>query len=172
LAFAGTLGTISRIEHALAEYQLAEVRPVKGGPVPAYERPENGNNAVEVPPGSYIATVLDLTGLGRVYAEARPRFRLQQFRDYAVTYPVDAAQINDFLGERLEDPNRQETFLKRSCVRYRCTADTLTGKCAQQGRPNGGRFNRFLSEAILGSGRGRLGFRVSNPRGWLSSDTH
>src|SRR5258708_6475427 len=104
--FAGTLSAVDQIAQALADYQSTEVRPIKGGPLPAYQRPENGNNAVEVPRRSHVGTVLDLTGLGRVYAEARPSFRLRQFRDYAVTNPADAAQINDFLTPRLGDPNQ------------------------------------------------------------------
>ena len=110
--FAGTLVAVDRIARAIEDYQATEVRPVKGGPLPAYQRPENGNNAVEIPARSHVVTILDLTGLGRVYAEARPSFKLPQFRDYAVTNPADSMQINDFLASRLGDPNQQEAFLK------------------------------------------------------------
>src|SRR5258708_40144729 len=93
--FAGTLSAVDQIAQALADYQSTEVRPIKGGPLPAYQRPENGNNAVEAPRRSHDGTMLDLTGLGRLYAEARPSFRLRPVRADAVTNPAATADLHD-----------------------------------------------------------------------------
>jgi hypothetical protein len=122
-AFAGDLTALDRAQRALEEYQTAEVRPSVGvGILPAYARPDNENNSVALPPGAHIGTVLDLTRLGRIYAEAKSAFRLREFRAYAVTDPRNYSQVNDFLGERLNDPALREPFLKalfRAWTRYR-----------------------------------------------------
>src|SRR5208283_2257837 len=71
-AFAGPLADLDAIRRVLEAYQDEQVRPLIGaGLEPAYARPENHNNKVDLAPGSEIATVLDLTRLGRVYAEAK-----------------------------------------------------------------------------------------------------
>ena len=122
-ASAGELTALDRVQLALEEYQAVDVRPSIGvGLLPAYARPENENNSVELPPGAHIGTVLDLTRLGRVYAEAKATFRLPEFQAYAVTDPRDYSQVNDFLGTRLNDSVLKEPFLKalfRACTRYR-----------------------------------------------------
>ena len=122
-ASAGELTMLDRVQRAIEEYQTAEVRPsISLGLLPAYARPENENNSVELPPGTHVGTVLDLTRLGRVYAEAKAAFRLPEFRAYAVTDPRNHSQVNGFLGDQLNDPARKEPFLKalfHAWTRYR-----------------------------------------------------
>lgn len=121
--FAGQLTAMDRVQQALEEYQTGEVRPlITSGLQPAYARAANANNAVSLPAGSHVGAVLDLTRLGRVYAEAKATFKLPEFRSYAVTDPRDYSQVNDFLTERLNDPADRDPFLKalfRACARYR-----------------------------------------------------
>lgn len=122
-SLAGPLTAFDRVQQALEEYQTAEVRPlITSGLQPAYARAANENNAVELPAGSHIGAVLDLTRLGRVYAEAKATFKAPEFRSYAVTDPRNYSQVNEFLAERLNDPANRDPFLKalfRACARYR-----------------------------------------------------
>jgi hypothetical protein len=122
-ALAGDMAAFDQVQAALESYQTAEVRPlIRDGLEPAYARADNASNAAVLPPRTYLATVLDLTRLGRVYAEARASFRLPQFDLYAVTDPRDSAQINAFLAPRLDDPDGREPFLRavfRAMALYR-----------------------------------------------------
>jgi hypothetical protein len=112
-AFAGNLTEFASLQQAIEEYQGNEVRPlVKWRVAPAYARQENENNKVELLARAHVATVLNLTRLGRVYAEANATFKMPEFHTYAVTNPRDAVQVNDFLSARLTDPGQQERFLK------------------------------------------------------------
>jgi len=127
-AFAGDLSRIDVIQRALESYQLEEVRPsISARTEPAYARTDNENNRVRLAPGSHVATVLDLTRLGRIYAEAGATFGLPAFRLFAVTDPRNVSQINDFIGRRLGDPLQRESFLReilRARRRYRKTVET------------------------------------------------
>jgi hypothetical protein len=127
-AFAGDLADLDAIRKVLEAYQEEQVRPLIGaGLAPAYARADNHNNKVDLAPGSDIATVLDLTRLGRVYAEAKSTFKIPEFRRYDVTDPRDSAQINEFLGARLTDSTRVEPFLQavlRARRRYRKAIET------------------------------------------------
>jgi hypothetical protein len=121
-AFAGKLAAFEQIHRALEEYQ-EEVRPaIKTGLQPAYARADNANNMVELPKGSRVGTVLDLTRLGRIYAEAKATFRLAEFRSYTATDPRNYSDVNEFLAGQLDNPARREPFLKAlfgAWARYR-----------------------------------------------------
>jgi len=121
-AFAGNMADIRLVQHAIELYQLREVRPlVSAGVPPAYARPENAKNIVEEPP-EYVATILNLTGLSSVYAEAWKTFGIPEFQKYEVTDQRGSQQVNDFLSNRLTDPAQRESFLQatlRALRRYR-----------------------------------------------------
>ena len=123
LSAAGELASIDQVREALEDYQWKEVRPfLKNGTPPAYVRTENANNMAALNADTRLGTVLDLTRLGRVYAEAKSFFKLPEFSTYEVTDPRDRTQINEFLAIRLEDPARRETFLRaifKVMARYR-----------------------------------------------------
>ena len=119
---AGELASILHVHQALDDYQSTHVRPrVKLGNPPAYARSDNANNAV-LPGGTLLGTVLDLTRLGRVYAEAKSTLKMAEFSSFAVTDPRDRTQVNDFLTIGLDDPTKQRPFLTaifRAMARYR-----------------------------------------------------
>ena len=119
----GDLASIAQIHKALDEYQSNYVRPsLKGGIPPAYAHSNNANNIAVLGPDAHLGTVLDLTRLGRVYAEAKSTFKLPEFSTYEVTDPGDRTQINDFLAIRLTDPVQRRTFLNaifKAMARYR-----------------------------------------------------
>src|ERR1022692_4952176 len=84
-AFAGDIAELNLIQRAMELYQLREVRPLASAALqPAYARPENESNKVELPPGSHVATVLNLTRLSRIYAEAWATFRIPEFQTCAL----------------------------------------------------------------------------------------
>ena len=122
----GVLKSIADIEGALVEYQKY-VRPSRAGKdAPAYRLPENEGNAVVLPPGTEIATFLDLTRLGRIFAEAKSEFKLAEFADYEATDPRAYAQINKFLGDNFSKPSRRIPLLEailRARTRYRLTTE-------------------------------------------------
>lgn len=92
---AGELISITQIGTALEDYQSKHVRPfLKEGKPPAYARSENLNNLAAPLMDTHLGTVLDLTRLGRVYAEAKSTFKLPEFSTYEVTFPRDRTQIN------------------------------------------------------------------------------
>jgi hypothetical protein len=108
---AGVLDQAHAIRDSLRRYQTAEVRPLKTSDVkPAYLRGDNTSNRVDPPPRTFVATLLDLTRLGHIYADAAAR-RVPAFRRFAVTDPRDHTQVNDFIGPRLSDPAQRRTFL-------------------------------------------------------------
>ena len=112
-AFAGDMLHFDQIQDALENYQIAEVRPLaKSGLPPAYERLENANNVVELSNTAHLATVLDLTRLGYIYAEAWTRFKIPEFKTYAETNPRGSTEVNDFLAIHFNDPGKRETFLE------------------------------------------------------------
>jgi hypothetical protein len=120
---AGDLLSITDIREALEDYQARRVRPLrKTGTPPAYALPNNANNAVLAKPAAQLGTVLDLTRLGRVYAEARSTFKMPEFSTYEVTDPRNQTQVNEFLESRLKDFAQQEKFLRatfKAIARYR-----------------------------------------------------
>jgi len=107
---AGSLADMDRVRNALDRYQTNEVRPKKGGFPPVYEQPENAENAVGFAAKAHLATVLDLTRLGRVWAEAGTAFHLEAFRFFRPTAP-SPDQVNEFLSRHLETPAKAEAFL-------------------------------------------------------------
>ena len=121
--FAGAMDDLEAIRSAVQRYHANEVRPlVSAGIEPAYTRPENQQNLVNLPPRTQVATVLNLSGLERIYAEAWKTFRIPEFRMYDVTSPLNSQQVNDFLSPRLTDPAQREPFLQaifRALRRYR-----------------------------------------------------
>jgi hypothetical protein len=108
---AGSLANLDRVRDALNWYQVNEVRPnIKGGAQPAYERPENAENAVALTAKTRLATVLDLTRLGRVWAEASTGFHMDAFRFIQPTAP-SPDEVNEFLAPRLGTTANAEAFL-------------------------------------------------------------
>lgn len=99
---AGPLSDIRLVEAALENYQKTQVRPRKGE-IPAYARPDNVSNLVSLHRGNSLGTVLDLTRLGPVYAEAYKKFKIPRFEKFEVTDPRDFLQVNQFLSDRLGD---------------------------------------------------------------------
>ncbi len=120
---AGELLSLTHVRVALETYQSTRVRPLlRSGDSPAYTRSDNANNAVRLPRGVHLGTVLDLTRLGRVYAEAKFAFRMPEFSAFAVTDPRDHTQVNEFLSMNLEDESRRRSFLAaafKAISRYR-----------------------------------------------------
>jgi hypothetical protein len=110
LGGAGSLADVDQVRSALYLYQTNEVRPKKGGSPPAYERPENTENAVGLGPGARLATVLDLTRLGHVWAEAASAFHLEAFRFFQPT-AASPDEVNEFLSRHLETTAKAEAFL-------------------------------------------------------------
>jgi hypothetical protein len=111
LGIAGELKSIDNVRAALDEYQK-RVRPSKSAKTaPAYELPENEGNAINLPKHTEVATFLDLTRLGRIFAEAKFAFRYPEFADYTSTDPRDYAQINEFLGRSFRDTSRRLPLL-------------------------------------------------------------
>ena len=126
LKFAGELKSIDAVHDALDQYQK-HVRPLRTTKLlPAYQLPENATNVIELPDDTEIATVLDLTRLGRVFAEAKSAFKYPEFSDYRTTNPRDYAQINEFLGRHFNDPARRVTLMHailRARKQYRATTE-------------------------------------------------
>ncbi len=109
----GDFTSFVAVRKALEEYQLSHVRPLlKDKLAPVYARLGNVSNEVNLGPDARLGTVLDLTGLGRVYAEAKSTFKMPQFSTYEVTDPSSGTQINDFLAIQFSNPVRREAFLE------------------------------------------------------------
>ena len=71
LASDGAFLSPAEIEDKLKKYQEREVRtPIGSALRPAYARPDNLNNSISMPAGTELGTVIDLTRLGHIYAEA------------------------------------------------------------------------------------------------------
>ena len=118
-----SLTDIREFERALTTYYHQHVRPARKDAsgkrsIPAYARPENRTNAVRLAPDAMLATVINLTWLGRVYLAAVSDFKMKEFQRFAITKADDYAQINDQLSARVKD----EAFLDaifRALASYR-----------------------------------------------------
>jgi hypothetical protein len=126
IAVGGAQSGFADVVTALEEYQK-HVRPLKTLKlVPAYRLPDNAGNAVTLPLDAEVATLLDLTRLGRVYAEAKSEFKYPEFAGYLVDDPKNYTQINEFLGASLEHPGDRAAMMEailRARERYRAKTD-------------------------------------------------
>ncbi len=112
LASDGAFLSPAEIEDKLKKYQEKEVRtPIGSALGPAYGRPDNSNNSVRMPAGTELGTVIDLTRLGHVYAEAYREFGLPEFESFP-DHDRSPSSINQFLKVRLESPGSRSTFMR------------------------------------------------------------
>jgi len=118
--YAGDLRTFDEVQQAVERYHKEQVRPLSSaGILPAYERTENQENLVTLAKETHVGTVLNLTRLDSVYREGWNTFRIPAFENYAQTDPRGAQQVNDFLGDRLGDAGRRESFLEAILLAFR-----------------------------------------------------
>lgn len=112
LASDGAFLSPAEIEDKLKKYQEREVRtPIGSALRPAYARPDNANNSIRMPAGGELGTVIDLTRLGHIYAEAYREFGLPEFQSFP-DHDRSPSSINQFLKVRLENPASRSNFMR------------------------------------------------------------
>ena len=85
--------------------------PIGSALRPAYARPDNSNNSIRMPAGTELGTVIDLTRLGHIYAEAYREFGLTEFQSFPDN-DRSPSSINQFLNVRLENPVSRLNFMR------------------------------------------------------------
>ena len=105
------------LARCLAEYRLKAVVPDKIDElhqpgIRAYEKPDNAENEVYLPPRTKLATVVNLTNLGRALKAGRRPFRIPQFDRLDTANALNVVEINRLFQDYLRSESRKRDFLK------------------------------------------------------------
>ena len=111
----GDVSTTKELQKALYQYRWRHVCPPRVRPgepkvQPVYARAENGANAI-TQDVEMVATVLNLSWMGQIYAAARSDFKIPEFERFELANPEDVDEINQKLGDQLSEKNLREPFL-------------------------------------------------------------